>query len=122
VAKQKDHTPTAEAKAVGRRVRDIRNRRGLSQAKLAEMVGLTQTLISDYEIGRLRLHAGHVIRFAKALHVTADELLGLKETKENGLRNRGLIRRLQEMEKLSRSEKQALLKNIDMFLKAASLR
>ena len=67
-------TPTVDAKAIGRRLREFRNRRALSQAKLAELVGVTQTLVSDYEVGRLRLHAGLVMRFAKALHVTADEL------------------------------------------------
>jgi transcriptional regulator with XRE-family HTH domain len=109
-----------EAKAIGHRLREFRNRRGLSQAKLGGMVGLTQTLVSDYEIGRLRLNAGLVIRFAKALHVTADELLGLKPSKENGFfKDRRFIRRLQEIETLSRSEKQVLLKTIDHFLRGA---
>jgi hypothetical protein len=83
-------------------------------------VGVTQTLVSDYEVGRLRVHAGLVMRFAKALRVSADELLGLKESKENGfVKDRRFIRRFQEIEKLSRSEKQTLLKTIDHFLRGA---
>ena len=120
MARKSAETPTVDAKAIGRRLREFRNRRALSQAKLAELVGVTQTLVSDYEIGRLRLHAGLVMRFAKALHVTADELLGLKESKENGfLKDRRFIRRFQEIDKLSRSEKQTLLKTIDHFLRGA---
>ena len=120
MARDSAETPTVDAKAIGRRLREFRNRRALSQAKLAELVGVTQTLVSDYEVGRLRLHAGLVMRFAKALHVTADELLGLKESKQNGfLKERRFIRRFQEIDKLSRSEKQALLKTIDHFLRGA---
>jgi len=120
VARKSGETPTADAKAIGRRLREFRNRRALSQAQLADLVGVTQTLVSDYEVGRLRLHAGLVMRFAKALRVSADELLGLKESKENGfLKDRRFIRRFQEIDKLSRSEKQTLLKTIDHFLRGA---
>ena len=120
MARKSGETPTADAKAIGRRLREFRNRRALSQAQLADLVGVTQTLVSDYEVGRLRLHAGLVMRFAKALRVSADELLGLKESKENGfLKDRRFIRRFQEIDKLSRSEKQTLLKTIDHFLRGA---
>jgi transcriptional regulator with XRE-family HTH domain len=120
VARRTAETPSAAVQTFGRRLREARKRRGLSQAKLAATVGITQTLVSDYEVGRLRLHAGLVVGFAQALRVTADELLGLKEPKQNGfLQDRRFIRRFQEIEKLSRSEKQTLLKTIDHFLRGA---
>ncbi len=118
--KEAQKSTSIEAKTIGHRLREFRNRRALSQAKLGEMVGLTQTLVSDYEIGRLRLNAALVIKFARALHVTADELLGLKPSKENGFfKDKRFIRRFQEIETLSRSEKQVLLKTIDHFLRGA---
>lgn len=106
--------------AVGRRLRDIRKRRGWSQAAVAAKVGLTQTLVSDYEIGRLRLHASLLIRFAKAFHVTADEILGLKagDTNDTAL-DRRFLRRLEQIGKLSKDEKLVLLKTIDHFLRGA---
>lgn len=110
-----------DAKVIGRRLRDVRDRRALSQTKLAEQVGITQTLVSDYEIGRLRLNAGLLVKFAKALRVSADEILGLKATKENAFSDRRFIRRMQEIEKLSRTEKQTLLKTIDHFLRGAQV-
>lgn len=120
MARKMAETPTATAQTFGRRLREARKRRGLSQAKLASMVGITQTLVSDYEVARLRLHAALVVRFAQALRVSADELLGLKEPKQNGfLQDRRFIRRFQDIEKLSRSEKQTLLKTIDHFLRGA---
>jgi transcriptional regulator with XRE-family HTH domain len=120
VARKATKTPLGDNKAFGRRLREARKRRGLSQAKLAAAVGITQTLVSDYEVGRLRLHAGLLARFAQALRVTSDELLGLKEAKEDGFpRDRRFIRRFQEIAMLSRSEKQTLLKTIDHYLRGA---
>jgi len=58
-----------------------------------------------------------VAAFAKLLRESSDEILGLKETKDNGLvTDRGVLRRLQKMEDLSRRDKQALLRTIDGFL------
>lgn len=107
-----------DPKTIGRRLRDLRKARGWSQSTLAQKVGLTQTLVSDYEIGRLRLHAGLLIRFARALQVSTDELLGIKDVKPNGAsHDRRFLRRLEQIDKLSRSKKQVLLSTIDSFLR-----
>jgi transcriptional regulator with XRE-family HTH domain len=111
-----------DAKTIGKRLREIRKRRGMTQLELGQKLGMHQTLVSDYERGKLRVHGGLVVAFAKALNVTSDELLGLKEPRENGIfKDRRFLRRLQKIEKLSRSDKQALLKNLDMFLKGAGV-
>jgi NAD-dependent SIR2 family protein deacetylase len=41
-------------------------------------MGLIQALVSACELGKIRLNDEMVIRFAKALEVSADEILGLK--------------------------------------------
>lgn len=102
---------------IGRRISRIRERRGLTQVELAKKLGIDQSLLSRYERGVLRLHGLLVVDFAKALHVSTDEILGLRESKENGLlTDRRLLRRLQKMEDLSRRDKQALVRTIDGFL------
>ena len=55
--------------------------RGLSQTKLAQKIRSIHALVSDYERGNLRLSAEMTIRFAKALGVSSDELLGIKPAK-----------------------------------------
>jgi hypothetical protein len=61
-----------------------------------------------------------VAALAKALHVAADELLGLKPVKENGsFQDRRFFRRLQRIEKLPKRAKQTLLKTIDVYLEGA---
>jgi transcriptional regulator with XRE-family HTH domain len=82
------------------------------------MVGISQALLSEYERGTVRIHGELVAAFAKALRVSADELLGLKTQRLDGfIPDRRFFRRLQKIEQLSRRNKQALLKTIDGFLK-----
>ena len=122
VPPKNDHPVTVDAKAIARRLRETRRSRGLTQTEIAAKVGLTQTLVSDYEIGRLRLNAALVVKFAKALRVSSDELLGLKHAShDDAFRDRRFIRRLQAIDKLSRTERQALLKTIDHFLRGAQV-
>jgi transcriptional regulator with XRE-family HTH domain len=107
---------------IGQRLSRLRKERGYTQAELAEKTGIIQALISDYELDKLRLHAEMVIRFAQALEVTTDELLGIKTAKVNGGNGKGslrLLRRVNRIEDLPQSQQKTLLKTIDTFLKAA---
>ena len=77
-------------------------------------------LVSDYERDKLRLHAEMVIRFARVLEVTTDELLGVKASKDNGNRlSLKLLQRTKKIETLPPSQQKTLLKTIDTFLKGA---
>lgn len=92
----------------------------MTQAELAEKVGLNQPLVSQYEKGSVRLHGVLVARFAKALRVSADEILGLRDVNGDGLlKDRRFLRRLQRIDGLSRRQKQALLTTLDTFLRGA---
>ncbi len=116
-------TPVDE-KTIGRRIRELRQQRGLTQVQLAEMAGVEQSLVSDYERGIVRLHGALVAAFARALKVSADEILTLEPVKNqrNGLiKDRRFARRLQLIDQLSRRQKDALLTTIDTFLKGAGL-
>ena len=42
---------------VGQRLARVRKERGYTQVELAKKIGITQTLVSDYETDRLRLSA-----------------------------------------------------------------
>ncbi|MFA5652744.1 MAG: hypothetical protein WDA72_01380 [Desulfomonilia bacterium] len=61
-----------------------------------------------------------VVRFAQALEVTTDELLGIRAAKENGRKSSlKLVRRLKRIEELPSAQQKTLLKTIDTFLKGA---
>lgn len=111
-----------DAKTIGKHLAEIRKNRGITQVEIADQLGMTQALVSDYERGKLRIHGGLLVAFAKALHVSADEILGIKATNGHDiLKDRRFLRRLQKIERLTSRDKQALLKNIDMFLKGAGV-
>lgn len=104
--------------SLGVRIARLRKERGYTQVELAEKMGLIQSLVSDYERGQLRPHAEMVVRFALALDISADELLGLKKAKSNGRApSRKFLRRVQAIEQLPLRDQQAILRMIDAFLK-----
>lgn len=108
-------------KTIGKKLREIRTARGMTQAELAEELGINQSLISEYEQGSVRLHAPLVAGFAKALGASADEILGLDKAKRNGsLRGRRFLRRLRRIEELPAAQQQAVLKLLDGVLQSQS--
>ena len=105
---------------LGQRITRLRKEKGYTQAELAEKTGSIQRVISDYERDKLRPHPDMIISFAFALEVTADELLGIKATKNEGdspsLR---ITQRIKKIEGLPPAQQKTLLKTIDTFIKAA---
>ena len=71
-------------KAFGRRLQDIRKRRGLSQVDVARRLDIHQSLISQYERGYLRLHGALLVRLAQVLETTPDEILSIKQASDEG--------------------------------------
>jgi transcriptional regulator with XRE-family HTH domain len=115
--------PVPDDKAFGRRLQEIRKRRGLSQVELAQRLGIHQSLISQYERGYLRLHGALLVRLAQALKSSPDEILAIKEVGGNGdsqAIDRRFLRRLQRIDRLTPHQKKILLGTIDAFLSKAS--
>lgn len=105
---------------LGERIAQVRRQRGMTQTEVAQLMGVTQTVVSEYEKGTVRLHVERIVQLSKLLNVSADELLGLRPTKRDGeIGNRRFLRRLKRVDCLSRREQDALLKTMDAFLKAA---
>jgi len=73
---------------------------------------------TDYETGRLHLSDEMLIRLARALNTSSDIILGLSEPNWESPSLK-LMKRLQKIENLPPNQQKVLLKNIDMFLKAA---
>jgi transcriptional regulator with XRE-family HTH domain len=109
--------------AVGQRLRAIRLSQGMSQEKLAELLGITQSNVSGLERGVRSLTIHQVAKLAAAMGVSTDELLlgrspnGSK--RDHQIQDHRFVRRLREIDVLSRRQKDALLLTIDTFLKAS---
>lgn len=96
------------------RMVEIRKAKGFTQDELGQAVGISQRAMSYYENECSRPPAHLLPKFAAALGVTIDELLGVKKVKANGEETSlRLIRRLKKIEKLPASTQKAVLKVID---------
>jgi transcriptional regulator with XRE-family HTH domain len=106
---------------IGERLRTLRQARGITQVRLAKMLGTQQTAISQVELGNRGLTIQQVVKLAKALAVPTDEILAQPNgaSREGLPKDRRLLQRIRQIEKLPKTEKQALLKTIDAFLKSS---
>ena len=105
--------------ALGRRIAALRRERGYTQTEIADQVGAIQVIVSNYERGKLRPHPDMIVRLAKALRVSADELLGVQPARQNGAPvSRRVLRRLQAIDQLPKRDQDALFRTIDAFLQA----
>jgi transcriptional regulator with XRE-family HTH domain len=68
--------------AFGERVRKIREALGMTQERLAEILGISRPSVSQIENGKRRLSAEELLKMAKALGASADEILDLKRRPE----------------------------------------
>jgi len=60
---------------IGRRIRDARKEKGLTQEQLAELVNLSTDHVSHIEIGSASLSLAALLAFCETLGVSADQLL-----------------------------------------------
>jgi transcriptional regulator with XRE-family HTH domain len=112
---------------LGERIRKFRLAKGLTQTELAKMVGVTQRVITYYEVRGVSPPPDLLVRIADALDVSLDELFGRKAPARRpaaaepgeSLRRR---RRLRRLEDLPRDDQAALLKMIDAMADRASKR
>ena len=108
----------------GERLQSIRKARGLTQVQLAEAAETTQRAISYYETESGFPPA--VIGLAKALHVTTDELLGLKPPKvapvEDDSEARRQWKRFQMIATLPERGQKAVVRSIHSLVAATAIR
>ena len=83
-------------------------------------MGIIQSLVSDYERGRIRPYPEMLARFSLSLEVSIDEIVGLQRPKakpDASPVSRRFLRRIQQIDKLPKRDQEALLRTIDAFLR-----
>ena len=70
---------------IGKQLAIIRKTRGLTQDQLAIKIGITRSVIADYERGKCRIYDMMLIRLADVLEVTPNELLCYTKTIPDGI-------------------------------------
>ncbi|MDR2901240.1 MAG: helix-turn-helix domain-containing protein [Treponema sp.] len=110
--------PFASPLAVGKRIAIFRKHKGFTQIELAEKIGIDNTLLSHYERGRLHLNEDMIIRFALALNVSTDAILGLDKSPALAPKLK-YVKRINKIETLLEKQQKTILQTIDMMIKAA---
>lgn len=114
--KQKNTPPRLDKgqEKLGDRLRRIRKEKGFTQERLADLVGTTNIMISDYERGRLRINAELAVAIAQAMEVTTDELLGCENEDKPG---QSLYRRFKKIESMPLQQQKVILDTMDTFIR-----
>ena len=109
-------------RGISERLMRFRQVRGLSQAELANKLGVDQSDISNFERGVYLLNDQLIVQICKILRIHADELLGLAPSKPDGgaVHSRRILRRLQKIETLPKRDQLALFRVIDNALAGVS--
>ena len=68
-------------KGLGERIKKLRMSRKLSQRELAELLGVSVTLISNYENSERTPSAENIISLANIFRCSSDYLLGIEKNK-----------------------------------------
>lgn len=109
----------AATKEIGARIATIRKAKGLTQADIAERIGISRLLISDYERGKVRIYADILAKISTALGVSPDVLLAQKAYKNEGyIPNLKIAKRIKALEKLPEIKQKAILKTLDDLIRA----
>jgi len=66
-------------KRLGQRIADLRKEQGMSQRKLAELLGLSQQIVASYETGERHIPVWRLLSLAGVLGVSPEELLSESE-------------------------------------------
>jgi len=103
---------------IGKNLRSIRKRRGLTQKELGEKIGLTREAIASYEAGRSHLTDITLLDMVAVLRVSIDEILGLKRQASEIPITRRWAKRMAIIESLPEPVKKHILRTLDDVIKA----
>ena len=105
----------------GKRLRDCRKEKGLSQNEIAKILNTNHQVIGKYERDDVKPSIDVAKKLADLLNTTVAYLVG--ETQDNELlKDTDMLKRLKDINDLPEQDKQAILYNLDALLRDAKTR
>jgi transcriptional regulator with XRE-family HTH domain len=109
------------ASAFGKRLMQMRMDRGLTQIELGKLIGASQRAVSRYETVAELPPAHIIIKLAKALKVSADELLGLQLPKaqpkpKKDPQTTRLWKKFQQIQRLPVKDQRAVIRLVNSLV------
>lgn len=81
--------------AVGKRLKDARESKGIKQSEIAEILGLTTNAYQNYEYGK-EISSGRLVQICAVLECSPNWLLGFRDTGRDLPENSLLLKQLRE--------------------------
>ena len=104
------------------RLKELRNKRKLTQTRLAELLKVSARVYNRWEKGTAAPHLDTVIKIADILQVDLDDLVGRKPTESDFLiHNQRLHQLCKQIDRLPDEEQQALIIVMDGLVKRRRL-
>jgi len=97
----------------GKKIAVIRKEQGFSQDELAKKVGIISITIGRYERDEIKPSVDTAAKIADALNVSLDYLVGSSDS----VLEKGLVKKINDIQKLSTDDKNVVIKLIDAFLR-----
>jgi transcriptional regulator with XRE-family HTH domain len=105
-------------RTMGERIAGSRKALGMTQAQLADDLGVAQQVVASYEVGRHRVPASFLPRLARALAITVADLVG----EEGAPSRRGpapkLLQQVERIQRLPKAQQRFVMQMIDAALQA----
>ncbi|MCH2197108.1 helix-turn-helix transcriptional regulator [Kordia sp.] len=105
----------------GKRLRDCRKEKGLSQNEVAKLLNTNHSVIGKYERDDVNPSIDAVKRLAELLDTTVAYLVGEADTDEL-FKDADMLRRLKDINQLPIQDKNAILYNLDALIRDAKTR
>lgn len=109
---------------LGARLADLRREQGLTQAQVAERLGVSQQTVNSFEKGRRRIPVSALPELAKLLDVSIEEFIEGRQGNHVGRRGppSRLQRQLEEIERLPRAKQRFIVEMLDAVIAQAQRR
>ncbi len=105
----------------GKKLRECREAKGLSQKELAKLLNTSYSVIGKYERDEMLPSIEAAKKIAKLIDTTVGYLLS-ETDQENILKDPEMLKRLSEIEKMETIDKGHILSVIDGFIKSIKLK
>jgi transcriptional regulator with XRE-family HTH domain len=96
----------------GERLSDVRRKKKISQDELAKKIGVHAPVIGRYERGEVKPSIDVAVNIAEALDTSLDYLVGTTDL----ILEKGIVNRIQNIQKLTDIDKGHLFALMDAFL------
>lgn len=107
-------------KNLGKNIAKYRKEQNLTQDKLANKIGIKQSILAYYETGKRRPPVSLLFKIANSLYIEIEDLLGIKKKKGKPGPIPKIQRRLEAIQDLPLNKQKVILELLDSFIQTSS--